>query len=311
MSEPHLIDLNDFRSNTYSQGGEDGILQKLFSTLGISNGQFCEFGAWDGRHLSNTYNLYLSGWGGWYIEGDPARFEDLKRNISREDIRTLLAFVTPDGANTLDTLLAEDGKPPKVDLLSIDIDSDDLAIWKSVKTFRPRVVVIEFNPTIPIDVFFENPRGENKGNSARSIFEFAKSAEYHLVAVSRCNLIFYDARSGFQPFKTYDIADPSLRLGQRLFFGFDGTLVLATSGPMNAASTPEFFQVPWHPTAIFPQPLPRQLRRYREGGFMPRLTSLVCGFRTTIATPLYSTRRLLAKYAPSYVHHWRRRCRKT
>jgi len=295
MSEPHLIDLNDFRSNTYSQGGEDGILQKLFATLGINNGKFCEFGAWDGRHLSNTYNLYLSGWGGWYIEGDPVRFEDLRRNISREDTKTLLAFVMPDGVNTLDNLLAEDGKPPKVDLLSIDIDSDDLAIWKSVKTFRPRVVVIEFNPTIPIDVFFENPRGENKGNSARSIFEFGKSAGYHLVAVSRCNLIFYDARSEFQPFKTYDVANPSLRLGQRFFFGYDGTLISASSGGMDVASAPEILSVPWHPTAIFPQPLPRHLRRYREGGFMPRLSRLICLLRTLVATPTYTLRTLFGK----------------
>lgn len=51
-----------YRKNVNSQYGEDGVLQELVRRLGIANGQFVEFGAWDGQHLSNTRLLLEQGW---------------------------------------------------------------------------------------------------------------------------------------------------------------------------------------------------------------------------------------------------------
>lgn len=36
-----------------------------------------EFGAWDGKHLSNTFALVEQGARAVYIEGDEGRFQDL------------------------------------------------------------------------------------------------------------------------------------------------------------------------------------------------------------------------------------------
>ena len=58
------INLFDFHKNIYSQNGEDGIIEKLVSVLKIGSGFFVEFGAWDGKHWSNSYNLYQNGWHG-------------------------------------------------------------------------------------------------------------------------------------------------------------------------------------------------------------------------------------------------------
>ena len=52
------MELGKYRKNLYSQYGEDGIIAKIFDILDIKSGYVCEFGAWDGIHLSNTYNLY-------------------------------------------------------------------------------------------------------------------------------------------------------------------------------------------------------------------------------------------------------------
>ena len=71
MIENNYINLNDFRNNIYSQNGEDGIIDQINKLLGFNNNSnyWCvEFGAWDGVHLSNTYNLVRNGWNAVYIE---------------------------------------------------------------------------------------------------------------------------------------------------------------------------------------------------------------------------------------------------
>jgi len=47
-----------YGKNIFTQFGEDGIIEKLFSDLKINNGIVVEFGAWDGIYLSNVYNLW-------------------------------------------------------------------------------------------------------------------------------------------------------------------------------------------------------------------------------------------------------------
>lgn len=155
--------LTDFAMNIHSQSGEDGILRELFQVIGTNDPYFVEFGAWDGIHLSNTFALAEAGWSGCYIEGDPKRFNDLKKNVPAPEIQKLRRFVAIEGPDSLDCILESINAPRHLDLLSIDIDSDDLTIWRSLRDFRPRCVVIEYNPSIPNDCEFENPHGMNLG----------------------------------------------------------------------------------------------------------------------------------------------------
>ena len=68
---------NLYNKNIYSQNGEDGIIEELLNRLNIQEGWVCEFGAWDGIHLSNTFNLIEKGFSAVFIEGDKNRFNDL------------------------------------------------------------------------------------------------------------------------------------------------------------------------------------------------------------------------------------------
>jgi hypothetical protein len=70
----------NYASNKTSQCGEDGILEHLFALLGLpadgGRGYCVDIGAWDGKHLSNTYSLvHEQGWGGLLVEADPTRAE--------------------------------------------------------------------------------------------------------------------------------------------------------------------------------------------------------------------------------------------
>jgi hypothetical protein len=259
------VALTEHASDHYSQNGEDGILAELFRLLDVSTGYFVEFGAWDGLTYSNTYLLATAGWRGCYIEGDPERFQQLRMNVPQPQIHKICRFVQTDGPDSLDAILADVAAPHTFELLSIDIDGDDLAVWRGMQDFRPLCVVIEHNPTIPYDVSFINPPGRNWGNSARAIRDHAEASGYRLTAVTATNLIFVDERSqrdvsAVQPFRLED-AEPS----SRFFWGYDGTLLRL--GP-EGVTAPEFYRVPWS-DAVVPQPLPRSLRRFANtgGGF--------------------------------------------
>jgi len=287
------LSLDQFRTNAYSQSGEDGLLTEIFNRLGIDQGTFCEFGAWDGQHLSNTFSFYKKGWGGWYIEGEADRVEDLRRNVNRPNVENIQAWVMRSGAGTLDNLLTgsklyRDGTLTNLDLLSIDIDSDDLAIWKSVKAFRPKVVIIEINPTIPIDVFFENPEGEFKGNSARSTYEYACSQDYGLVATTICNMIFVDLRLAHQPLALLDIADLSNVFGTRYFFGYDGSLITKTANDQSVShQVPDIIRVPWMGFR-FTQPVPNAFRSSTQSRSRRRLGQFLNRLRLAVGHPITS-----------------------
>ena len=77
-----------FKKNYFSQNGEDGIIEKIISNLKITEKLFvCEFGAWDGVFLLNTFNL-VKKFNALVlmIEGDKEKFKDLiktsKKNLT-------------------------------------------------------------------------------------------------------------------------------------------------------------------------------------------------------------------------------------
>lgn len=142
-----MKDLLDFKKNVHSQNGEDGVIEEVLNRLNIKVGTFCEFGAWDGKHLSNTYKLVQEGWSGVYIEGDKEKFNSLLETakLHHPNIVPINKFVETNGENTLDNILAETFLPKDFDLLSIDIDSFDYQVWDSFKNYSPKIVIIEIN----------------------------------------------------------------------------------------------------------------------------------------------------------------------
>jgi hypothetical protein len=144
--------------NEHSQNGEDGILAELLLRLGVPEdrgGWVCEFGAWDGRYLSNTFSLVKKGFQGVFIEGNTSKFQDLLETVHQyPNIIPLNAFVhfSANHERGLDNLLQRTPIPFDFDVLSIDVDSYDYHIWDSLKQYAPKIVVIEMNSQIGTDV---------------------------------------------------------------------------------------------------------------------------------------------------------------
>ena len=70
--------LLNFRSDIKSQFGEDGIIEKIFEIIPLSDRWCVEFGAWDGQHHSNSWNLINNkDYSGVLIEANPGKFAEL------------------------------------------------------------------------------------------------------------------------------------------------------------------------------------------------------------------------------------------
>jgi hypothetical protein len=82
----------------------------------------------------------------------------------------------------LDGILARTAVPPDFAVLSIDVDGDDWHIWRALSDYRPALVVVEFNPTIPPDVDFVQPVGVHQGSSLRAFVRLGREKGYDLVA---------------------------------------------------------------------------------------------------------------------------------
>jgi len=225
----------------------------------LANKWCVEFGAWDGKHLSNTFNLVEnSKYNVVLIEGDKSKFESLRRDYPYKDRAIVVGqFVGWTADNNLDTILqTQESVPIDPDLLSIDVDGNDYHIWKACKKYRPKLVLIEFNPTSSNRFEYVQPPDPhvNHSNSPSPLVKLGKENGYELICVIGPNLLFVDA----QYFPLFGIPDNSLDVMRddeevtHLFIGFDGTVLV--DGPADLR---------WHGRKLnIKQPFPRILRAY-------------------------------------------------
>jgi hypothetical protein len=178
--------------NITSQSGEDGIIEEIFNRIGTRHSICVEFGAWDGIHFSNTFNLWHNkNWKAILIEGDAEKYKQLVENVKDfPHVRALNVWIENTGKNSLDNILQRESLPEDFDLLSIDIDGDDYYVFESLKIFKPRLILIEFNHTIPLPLEIVQGPGEYFGASAMSLYKLAQSKGYKLCAITSGNLFF-------------------------------------------------------------------------------------------------------------------------
>jgi len=133
-----IKNLNKNEFQLYSQNGEDGILYAIFSKIGTTNKYFVEFGVQDGSECNARLLREQMGWHGLMMDGGSHNSPHVKKE-----------FIT---AENINDLFIKYKVPEEFDLLSVDIDGNDYWVWEKLDhKYSPRVLVIEYNASIPPD----------------------------------------------------------------------------------------------------------------------------------------------------------------
>lgn len=196
----------------FSQGGEDIHCHQLLK--GKKNGFYIEVGSNHPVIYSNTFKLYLEGWKGLLIDGNPEMI-GLSRRIRKADIclNEIISdgsgevefYLTPDslyshirtGRETPDTGSREKilkkrtatlteildhyiKRSQVIDLLSIDTEGHDLEVLKSLdlEKYKPEFIVIEDLGLL------------RNGIPDKEILAYLKEWKYKLVSRDAQNLYF-------------------------------------------------------------------------------------------------------------------------
>ena len=209
--------MSRFPIPSFSHSGEDLLLHKLF--LGRQSGFYVDVGCCHPSDYSNTYILYMLGWRGVVIDADPTFLGGYK-TVRPNDIvvhsgvgeipgeQTLYTFQDR-CLNTLDPAVAKDYaakgnaadhvirvpvdrlasilrkvRPPKIDLMNVDVEGFDLQVLRSNSwnEFRPEVLAIEDHELLLDDV----PRS--------STYQYLKSLGYALHSKVNYTSVYISSR---------------------------------------------------------------------------------------------------------------------
>ena len=236
--------LIQFARDVTSQNGEDGIIEEIFQVIPRNDkSRICvDVGAWDGRHLSNTFSLLTSKiekWHGILIEADKEKFQELSELHKPLGNVCINATVSSnqESEDSLVTLLQNQAShiPKNFDFLCIDIDGTDYWLlhdmWKF--GFRPKLVCIEANPTMPNDLVYIPARNDTvrHGASLAALVELALENDYVLIETTIYNA-FFVPKTLYEGYFQQLVPDTSIEalhemtMGTSIYQLYDGTLKL-------------------------------------------------------------------------------------
>jgi len=154
--------LNDYSNISYSQEGEDLILNRIFESQ--EDGFYIDIGAHHPKRFSNTYLFYKKGWKGINIDAMPGSMKlfnflrprdvNIETPISNNSEELTYYIFNDPALNGFSKELSEErnklltenlDKDQIIDFMTIDVEGMELEVIKSNdwKNFCPKVLIIE------------------------------------------------------------------------------------------------------------------------------------------------------------------------
>ena len=159
-SQEKAFRISDMGFKMYSQFEEDGIILFILSVVGIKHYKLVEIGIGNGSENMSSNLILNHGFNAWLFDGSSRNvrlakvFFKLNSFIGLKQPHLIKSWVT---AENIDNLLKQSGISGEIDILSIDVDGNDLYIWESIETVRPRICIIETADFIPSSLSLSSP----------------------------------------------------------------------------------------------------------------------------------------------------------
>ncbi len=184
-----ILPLEQVGFSRFSEFEEDGHLLYLLTLAGSTSRTVVEISSQDGRVCMATNLLVHHRWRGFLFDGDPVFVNEGQRffasHLATRSAPPVMKaeWFTRENVNQV---LGAAGVPDQVDVLSLDIDGNDLYLWSAMK-MRPRILICEFNNAIPSELALTIPYKPDFSFAAlpaeQSMFRSASLAAF--VAVGR------------------------------------------------------------------------------------------------------------------------------
>lgn len=206
-------------SLTFSQSGEDVIIRKIMSSLGIINPTYLDIGAYDPFILNNTALFYLRGGRGINIEPNPYLFKKFKRKrgkdinlnigIGEEKNKVDFYIIDPPTLSTYskseaERLVREEGFVIK-DVIKTEVDTINNIVREYCGNVFPDILSLDvegkekdiifslnFNKSMPMVVCLETVSysAVGRGTKDKDIISHMKTKGYMVYADTYINTIF-------------------------------------------------------------------------------------------------------------------------
>ena len=184
-----ILPLDQVGFSRFSEFEEDGHLLYLLTLAGSASRTVVEISSQDGRVCMATNLLVHHRWRGFLFDGDPVFVREGQRFFASHPATRNAPPVMKSEWFTrenVNQVLAATGVPDDVDVLSLDIDGNDLHLWNAM-TLRPRILICEFNNAVPSELALTIPYKADFSFAAlppdQAMFRSASLAAY--VAVGR------------------------------------------------------------------------------------------------------------------------------
>ena len=195
----HLIkNLKDSEYKIFSQTGEDGIIDFLFSKLKIEDCRFVEIGVSDYSEANSRYIYERSFAKGLIIDIEKNFKEKVSKNINLWKGLLELENIEINGSN-VNEILDKYTLNENLDLFSIDIDGIDYWVIESLKPKISKIFVLEYNPIFGsnLEITIPNINKFNRlkshytgcyyGASLKAMIKIMKQKGYDFIGTNKLN----------------------------------------------------------------------------------------------------------------------------